>query len=228
MVGGDRRDRVVAIAGRVHDGDPAIVALLDAGSRLALQHDRDGRVQCALAHRCPDPLGELSGRARPVSPPARRAGADHVGGVDHEHAASLAQRSLRDLAAPTGGAFVVLVTQYPDAMSGSSVLMYILRADALAAQRGDSPDLSVIYAPGTLRQARRRLVGVWLLSTVWIPGFLLGGLVALTTLTAAFAGLILALLTQFEAEWIGSPIRPWTRYAIPVALAGFVLVLTLG
>ena len=106
--------------------------------------------------------------------------------------------------------------------------MYILRADALEAQRGDSPDLSVIYAPGTLRQARRRLVAVWLLSTVWILGILLGGLVALVTFVLAFAGLVLAVSTQFEAAWIGSPIRPWTRYAIPVALAGFFVVLALG
>lgn len=41
---------------------------------------------------------------------------------------------------------------------GPSGLMYILRADALEAQLGDSPDLSTIYAPGTPRQARRRLV----------------------------------------------------------------------
>jgi uncharacterized BrkB/YihY/UPF0761 family membrane protein len=111
---------------------------------------------------------------------------------------------------------------------GPSALMYILRADALEAQRGDSPNLSEIYAPGTLRQARRRLVAVWLLSTLWILGVLFGGLVALVTFVAAFAGLILALSTQFEAAWIGSPIRPWTRYAIPVSLLGFVLVLVLG
>jgi hypothetical protein len=106
--------------------------------------------------------------------------------------------------------------------------MYILRADALEARRGDSPDLSEIYAPGTLRQARRRLVAVWLLSTVWILGVLFGGLVAVVTFVLAFAGLILALSTQFEAAWIGSPVRPWTRYAIPVAIAGFVVVLALG
>jgi uncharacterized BrkB/YihY/UPF0761 family membrane protein len=111
---------------------------------------------------------------------------------------------------------------------GPSALMYILRADALEAQRGDSPDLSAIYAPGTLRQARRRLVVVWLFSSVWILGVLLGGLVALVTFVLALAGLVLALSTQFEAAWIGSPIRPWTRYAIPVAMAGFVLVLLLG
>ena len=28
-------------------------------------------------------------------------------------------------------------------------LMYVLRADALEVERGDSPDLSSIYAPGT-------------------------------------------------------------------------------
>ena len=111
---------------------------------------------------------------------------------------------------------------------GLSGLMYVLRADALAAQRGESPDLSVIYAPGTLRQARRRLVAVWVLSTLWIPGFLLGALVALMTLVAAFVGLVLAGSTQFEAAWIGSPIRRWTRYAIPVAIAGFVVAVALG
>jgi hypothetical protein len=111
---------------------------------------------------------------------------------------------------------------------GLSGLMFVLRADALAAQRGDSPDLAAIYAPGTLRQARRRLVTVWVLSTVWILGFLLGALVALMTLVAAFGGLVLAVSTQFEATWIGSPIRRWTRYAIPVAIAGFVVAVTLG
>jgi hypothetical protein len=123
------------------------------------------------------------------------------------------------------------VVQYPAAMfggGGPSALMYILRADALEAQRGDSPDLSEIYAPGTLRQARRRLVAVWLLSPLWIFGVVFGGLVALLTFVAAFVGLVLAVSTQFEAAWIGSPIRPWTRLAIPVALAGFVLVLILG
>lgn len=111
---------------------------------------------------------------------------------------------------------------------GPSGLMYILRADALEAQRGDSPDLSAIFAPGTLRQARRRLIAVWLLSSVWPLGLLVGGLVAVVTLVAAFGGLILALSTQFEAAWIGSPIRVWTRYAIPVALLGFALVLLLA
>jgi hypothetical protein len=111
---------------------------------------------------------------------------------------------------------------------GLSGLMFVLRADALAAQRGDSPELSVIYAPGTLRQARRRLVVVWVLSAVWILGFLLGTLAALMALMAAFVGIVVALSTQFEAAWIGSPIRRWTRYAIPVAIAGFVVAVTLG
>lgn len=111
---------------------------------------------------------------------------------------------------------------------GPSGLMYILRADALEAQRGESPDLAAIYAPGTLRQARRRLVAVWLLSVAWVPGLVLGGLVALVCFAAAFAGLVLALSTQFEAAWIGSPIRPWTRLAIPVSLLGFVLVFVLA
>jgi uncharacterized BrkB/YihY/UPF0761 family membrane protein len=111
---------------------------------------------------------------------------------------------------------------------GPSGLMYILRADALEVQRGESPDLSEIYAPGTLRQARRRLVAVWVLSTLWVFGVLLGGLVALVSFVATFAGLVLAVSTQFEAAWIGSPIRPWTRYAIPVALSGFALVFVLA
>lgn len=88
---------------------------------------------------------------------------------------------------------------------GPSGLMYILRADALETQRGENPDLAAIYAPGTLRQARRRPVAV-------------------VTFVAAFAGLVLALSTQFEAAWIGSPIRPWTR----VSLLGFVLVFVLA
>lgn len=111
---------------------------------------------------------------------------------------------------------------------GPSGLMYILRADALEAQRGESPDLAAIYAPGTLRQARRRLIAVWVLSSAWILGLIFGGLVAVGTFVAAFAGLVLALSTQFEAAWIGSPIRPWTRAAIPVSLLGFALVVVLA
>jgi hypothetical protein len=108
---------------------------------------------------------------------------------------------------------------------GPSGLMYILRADALEAQRGDSPDLSTIYAPGTPRQARRRLIVVWALSVFWIVGALLGGLVALVAVFTTFIGLVLAVSTQFEAAWIGSPIRPWTLYSVPVALSGIVLAL---
>lgn len=69
---------------------------------------------------------------------------------------------------------------------------------------------------------------MWLLSPLWILGVLLSGLAALVAFVATFAGLVLAVSTQFEPAWIGSPIRPWTRYAIPVSLLGFVLVLTLG
>jgi hypothetical protein len=108
---------------------------------------------------------------------------------------------------------------------GPSGLMYILRADALEAQRGDSPDLSTIYAPGTPRQARRRLIVVWALSVFWIVGALLGGLVAMVAVFTTFIGLVLAVSTQFEAAWIGSPIRPWTLYSVPVALSGIVLAL---
>jgi hypothetical protein len=36
---------------------------------------------------------------------------------------------------------------------------------------------------------------------------------------------VLAVSTQFEAAWIGSPIRPWTLYSMPVAMAGVVLSL---
>jgi hypothetical protein len=108
---------------------------------------------------------------------------------------------------------------------GPSGLMYILRADALEAQRGDSPDLSTIYAPGTPRQARRRLVAVWALSVFWIIGAVLGGLMAFVSVFTTFTGLVLAVSTQFEAAWIGSPIRPWTLYSMPVALSGIILAL---
>ena len=104
-----------------------------------------------------------------------------------------------------------------------SGLMYILRADALEIERGDSPDLASIYAPGTARQARRRLILVWVLSAVWLIGIPVGGLVAVASLVAAVLGLVLAVSTQFEAAWIGSPVRPWSLYAIPVALACFVV-----
>ncbi len=45
----------------------------------------------------------------------------------------------------------------------------------------------------------------------------------MVALVVTFIGLILALSTQFEAAWIGSPVRPWTRYAIPVAILGFAV-----
>lgn len=102
--------------------------------------------------------------------------------------------------------------------------MYILRGRALSVERGDSPDLSTIYAPGTWRQARRRLLAVWACSSAWTIGLALGGLAALVALVVTFIGLVLALSTQFEASWIGSPIRQWTRYAIPVALVGFAVM----
>lgn len=102
--------------------------------------------------------------------------------------------------------------------------MYVLRGKALVVERGESPDLTAIYAPGTARQARRRLVAVWTLSTVWMIGFALGGVIAVATLLAAFLGFVIALSTQFEAAWIGSPVRPWSLYAMPVAAAGLVIV----
>ena len=107
---------------------------------------------------------------------------------------------------------------------GPSGLMYLLRSKALEVERGESPDLSVIYAPGTPRQARRRLVAVWLLSAGWSLGIVAGGLLMLVAFVGAFLGLVLAISTQFEAAWIGSPIRPWTLYAIPVALVGMLLI----
>lgn len=100
--------------------------------------------------------------------------------------------------------------------------MYILRGKALAAERGDSPDLSTIYAPGTHRQARRRLITVWVLAAAWVPMLLLGGVLMLVSSVAAFLAFVIALSTQFEAAWIGSPVRPWTLYALPIAGAGMV------
>ncbi len=106
---------------------------------------------------------------------------------------------------------------------GPSGLMYILRGKALDVERGESPDLSTIYAPGTPRQARRRLIAVWSLSVASPLGMIVGGLVAVVAFVAALLGLVLALSTQFEAAWIGSPIRPWALCAIPVALSGLLL-----
>jgi hypothetical protein len=71
---------------------------------------------------------------------------------------------------------------------GPSGLMYILRGRALEVERGDSPDLSAIYAPGTWRQARRRLLAVWACSIAWIIGLALGGLVAMVALVVTFIG----------------------------------------
>ena len=64
-----------------------------------------------------------------------------------------------------------------------------------------------------------------MLNIAWGPGLIFGGLVAVVALAATFTGLVLALSTQFEAAWIGCPVRPWTRYAIPVALSGFLLAM---
>lgn len=107
---------------------------------------------------------------------------------------------------------------------GPSGLMYVLRGKALAAERGESPDLPTIYAPGTQRQARRRLVAVWLLSASWVVGLAVGGLVSVAAFVGAFLGLVIAFSTQFEAAWIGSPVRPWSLYAMPVALVGMVII----
>jgi len=105
--------------------------------------------------------------------------------------------------------------------------MYVLRARALEVERGDSPDLSAIYAPGTQRQARRRLVVVWAFSVAWAVGIMFGGLISVVSLVVTFVGIVLAISTQFEAAWIGSPIRPWSMYAIPVGISGFVVALAM-
>jgi len=101
--------------------------------------------------------------------------------------------------------------------------MYLLRGKALESERGESPDLSTIYAPGTVRQARRRLVMVWVPSAMWMVGLALGGLVLVASLVAAFLGFVIALSTQFEAAWIGSPVRPWSMAAMPIAIVGLVV-----
>jgi hypothetical protein len=105
--------------------------------------------------------------------------------------------------------------------SGPSGLMWILRGDALENERGDDPDLSSIYAPGTHAQARRRFLAVSVLclaSLVALVGealWFIGGVFALI-------GIMLALSTQFEAAWIGSPVRRWTGMAGLIALAGML------
>jgi hypothetical protein len=102
---------------------------------------------------------------------------------------------------------------------GPSGLMWILRGDALENERGADPDLSAIYAPGTHRQARRRFIAVSLFclaSLVALAGaglWFIGGVFALI-------GVVLAISTQFEAAWIGSPVRLWTRVAAGVAIVG--------
>jgi hypothetical protein len=58
-----------------------------------------------------------------------------------------------------------------------------------------------------------------------VIGAVLGGLVAFVAVFTTFLGLVLAASTQFEAAWIGSPIRPWTPYSMPVALSGIILAL---
>ena len=71
------------------------------------------------------------------------------------------------------------------------------------------------------------LVAVWLLSPLWILGLIVGGFVAVASMPATFLGLLWAVSTQFEAAWIGSPVRPWTLYAIRVAVLGCMAVFLL-
>ena len=102
---------------------------------------------------------------------------------------------------------------------GPSALMYVLRGRALEAERGDDPDLAALFPPGTIRQARRRTLAVWLMCTSWIIG-LAGGLLAVITFAVTLTGSIVALATQFEADWIGNPVRRWARWAMGVAVVG--------
>src|SRR5262245_4923118 len=104
--------------------------------------------------------------------------------------------------------------------------MYVLRARALETERGDSPDLSAIYAPGALKAARRRLIAVWVLCASWLLG-LIGPLLAVLTVATSILGTVLAVSTQFEAAWIGSPIRRWSLLGIPVAVLGIGVILLL-
>jgi hypothetical protein len=106
---------------------------------------------------------------------------------------------------------------------GPSALMYVLRGRALENERGEHPDLTTLFAPGTIRQARRRTIAVWLMCASWIIG-LAGGLLAVMTFAVTLTGSIVALATQFEADWIGSPVRRWARWAIGFALVGMVML----
>jgi hypothetical protein len=96
----------------------------------------------------------------------------------------------------------------------------LTRASLHAEGRGAAYTKTPFASPGA-----RRLVVVWALSVFSIIGAVLGGLVAFVAVFTTFMGLVLAVSTQFEAAWIGSPIRPWTLYSIPIALSGIMIAL---
>ena len=83
--------------------------------------------------------------------------------------------------------------------------MYILRGRALEVERGDSPDLAAIYAPGTVRQARRRLLSVWMLSVAWAVGLIVGGLLAVVA--DAFDEFDLGLLPALDDAMVDVGVR---------------------
>ena len=102
--------------------------------------------------------------------------------------------------------------------------MYVLRGDALERERADHPeDADQPYAPATIAQSRRRLSSVWILSLSWPLAFF-GTVPALFGLVLTLLGVVLALSTQLEPAWTGSPVRPWTRLALAIAVSGVAVV----
>lgn len=79
-----------------------------------------------------------------------------------------------------------------------------------------------MFPPATIRQARRRLLLVWLLCLSWIPGWFFTPLFGLGFFLVPI-GILVAVATRFEAAWIGSPIRRWTAWAVPVGIAGMTI-----
>jgi hypothetical protein len=103
-------------------------------------------------------------------------------------------------------------------------LMYLLRGEALQAERGDGREqLDRLYSPGTVRQARRRLLTVWGLCLTWPLAFV-GFTAGLAGLVLTLVGMVLALSTQFEPAWAGNPVRVLTRLALVQAVAGVIVV----
>lgn len=90
--GGDGRDRVVTLAGRVHHVHPVRLTLVGTRPGSPLEHHGHRRFEPSVGHGGTHPFREAAGRALAVAPPAVGPGPDDVRRVDQEHRGSIARR----------------------------------------------------------------------------------------------------------------------------------------